>query len=147
MEREASGAPCQASVFNPAKAPRRSPANLVTPPFDDVEVLVRREAEPIAVLLGRKVVTCRGQSLERRLDVADVKFRLGDSKPYLRDCRLGLTAVRLEEDGGGDFLVETRNGEEAPGLVQRDVTNARTAAYRMGFMSLSSCCTAPYASG
>jgi hypothetical protein len=93
-----------------------------------VEVLVRREAEPIAVLLGRKVVTCRGQSLERRLDVADVKFRLGDSKPYLRDCRLGLTAVRLEEDGGGDFLVETRNGEEVPGLVQRDVTNARTAA-------------------
>ena len=50
-----SGAPCQASVFNPAKAPRRSPANLVAPPFDDVEVLVRREAEPIAVLLGRKV--------------------------------------------------------------------------------------------
>ena len=47
--------------------PRRSPANLVAPPFDeDVEVLVRREAEPIAVLLGRKVVTCRGQSLERR---------------------------------------------------------------------------------
>ena len=79
MEREASGAPCQASVFNPAKAPRRSPANLVTPPFDDVEVLVRREAEPIAVLLGRKVVTCRGQSLERRPDVADVKFRLGEA--------------------------------------------------------------------
>ena len=95
-----------------------------------MEVLVRREAEPIAVLLGRKVVTCRGQSLERRLDVADVKFRLGDSKPYLRDCRLGLTAVRLEEDGGGDFLVYAeRRGGSRIGSAGRDKCEDRCISY------------------
>ena len=71
-----------------------------------VEVFL--EAEPVAVALDREVVGCLRQRLQGGLDVADVEARLGDGEADfgLGGFALGLAAVGLEEDGGGDFAVE-----------------------------------------
>ena len=71
-----------------------------------VEVFL--EAEPVAVALDREVVAGLRERLQGGLDVADVEARLGDGEADfgLGGFALGLAAVGLEEDGGGDFAVE-----------------------------------------
>ena len=53
-------------------------------PVGEELVEVRLEAEPVAVLLGRKKVAGVRQSLETLLDVPDVEVGLGHCEPNLR---------------------------------------------------------------
>ena len=109
-----------------------------------VEVFL--EAEPVAIALDREVVGCLGEGLQGGLDVADVEARLGDREADLRlgGLALGLAAVGLEQDGGGDFAVQARGldcvgclGVEAGGvglLLAADVCG--DSAFELGLAKL-----------
>ena len=96
-----------------------------------VEVFL--EAEAVAVALDREVVGCLGEGLQGGLDVADVEARLGDGEADfgLGGLALGLAAVGLEEDGGGDFAVE-------PGVLDGVLAPRRRAGWR-GSLSCRRC--------